>query len=371
MYHFRKSIEEISPYKPGKPVKEVERELGIKDSIKLASNENAWGFSPKSKAAMEEAIKNANIYPDGGSFYLRQKIAAFNHVPFENVIVGNGSNELLAIIMRTVLAEGTSVVSSQYAFSIYGIIAQMCGAKFITTPSPNCIPDVYSMMKACDESTAIIIVDNPNNPTGAYIPYEQMIDLMNFAEKNKIMLIVDEAYWEYVRAKDYKTMMTVFDKYQNLVITRTFSKAYGLCGLRIGYAIGAKHIMDLAHKVRDPFNVNIVAQYAGEAALDDQDFVKKTVRNTHEGIDFLYAELHKLGLKCVETQCNFILVEVPGCGKDFFDKLLQYAIIVRPMGAYHLNNHIRLTVGTMDQNKKAIEAIKGVLKNEKEVRHSC
>jgi histidinol-phosphate aminotransferase len=365
MYHFLKNIEAISPYRPGKPVKEVERELGIKNSTKLASNENAWGFSPKSKAAMEEAMKVANIYPDGGSFYLRQKIATFNNVPVENVLVGNGSNEVLEIIMRTVLSEDANVVASQYAFSIYGIIAQTCGAKFITTPSPNYVADVYSMMKACDDKTAVIVIDNPNNPAGTYVPYNQMMDIMDFAEKNKIMLIADEAYVEYPRAKDYKTMMSVFDKYEHLVVARTFSKAYGLCGLRIGYGIGNKHIIDLAHKVRAPFNVNIVAQYAGEAALDDQEFVKMTVKNTHDGIDLLYAELKKLGLKYVETQCNFVLIETPCAGKDFFNKLLHHGIIVRPLGGYGLDNHIRLTVGTLAQNKKAIAAIKGVMDDKK------
>ncbi|MCX6112512.1 MAG: histidinol-phosphate transaminase [Proteobacteria bacterium] len=361
MYHFCKNIEAISAYKPGKPVKEVERELGIKNSIKLASNENAWGFSPKSKAAMEEAIRNANIYPDGASFYLRRKISEFHNIPIDNIVVGNGSNEVLAVILRTILREGTNVVSSQHAFPVYKIMTQSCCAKFTAVPAQNYRFDVYSMMKACDENTAIIMIDNPNNPTGTYLPYNQMMDILNFAEKNKILFIADEAYIEYVRAADYKTMMNVFDKYENLVITRTFSKAYGLCGLRLGYGIGNKEIIGLAHKVRDPFNVNIIAQYAGEAALEDQDFVKRVVKNTHDGIDYLYSELKKIGLNYIETQGNFILVEVPGSGKEFFDKLLRYGIIVRPVGE-DLHKHIRLTVGTMEQNKKAIDAIKEVIK---------
>ena len=369
MYTFRKNIEAISAYKPGKPVKEVERELGIKNCIKLASNENAWGFSPKVKEAMEQAIKCANIYPDGASFYLRQKIAQFHNIPIENIIVGNGSNEVLAVLLRTVLGEKTNVVSSQYAFPVYKIMTQTCDAEFIATTSPNHTADVHAMMKACDENTAIIMIDNPNNPTGTYVPYNQMMEIVNFAEKNKIMIIVDEAYIEYVRATDYKTMMNVFDKYEQLVVTRTFSKAYGLCGLRLGYGIGNKDIIGLAHKVRDPFNVNLVAQYAGEAALDDQGFVKDVVKKTHEGIDYLYSELKKLGLRYIDSQCNFILVEVPGTGNDFFDKLLRCGVIVRPVGEA-LNNYVRISVGTMEQNIKVIEAIKGIIKNEKEIHHS-
>jgi histidinol-phosphate aminotransferase len=367
MYKFRSNIEEISPYKPGKPIKEVERELGIKNSLKLASNENAWGFSPLCMKAMQEAIKEANMYPDGNSFYLRNKIADFNNnveknnIELENINAGNGSNEVLEVIMRTVLSDGYNVVSSQYAFAIYKLISQCCGAEYIATPSKNYAFDTKAIMSACDEKTAIIVIDNPNNPTGTYIPYEKMIELVEFAEKKGILLICDEAYVEYVRAKDYKTMMSVCHKYKNLVVTRTFSKAYGLCGLRLGYAVAAKKVIDLANKVRAPFNVNIVAQHTGLAALDDQDFVKETVKKTHEGIDYFYDEFKKLGLNYIETQCNFMLLELADCGVKFFENLLKKGVIVRPMAGYGLQNFIRISVGTMEQNKLAIEAIKFVL----------
>jgi histidinol-phosphate aminotransferase len=367
MYKFRPNIEEISPYSPGKPIKEVERELGIRNSIKLASNENAWGFSPLSLKAMQEAIKEANIYPDGNSFYLRNKIADFNNnveknnIELENINAGNGSNEVLEVIMRTVLDKGSNVVSSQYAFAIYSIITQCCGAKYIATPSKNFAFDTKAIMAACDDNTAVIVIDNPNNPTGTYIPYKDMIELVEFAEKKGILLICDEAYVEYVRADDYKTMMSVCHKYKNLVVTRTFSKAYGLCGLRLGYAVAAKKVIDLANKVRAPFNVNIVAQQAGLAALDDQDFVHQTVKKTHDGIDYFYKEFKKLGLNYIPTQCNFILLELPFKGIDFFNKLLRQGVIVRPMGGYGLDKFIRVSVGTMEQNIKAVEAISSVL----------
>ncbi len=362
MFKLRECIKSVDPYAPGKPIKEVERELGIKDPIKLASNENAWGFSPKAMKAMEEAIREAYIYPDGNSFYLRQKIAEFNNVSADNVMVGNGSNEAFEVIMRVVLEPGRNVVSSQYAFALYKIVALTAGAKYIATPAKEYRYNYKAIINACDDNTAMIIIDNPNNPTGTYIPFNEMLELMEFAEKKGILLIADEAYIEYVRAKDFKSMMSVWGKYKNLVITRTFSKAYGLCGLRVGYVMADKEVIKYANMVREPFNVNLVAQYAATAALDDQDFINNTVKRTHEGIDYLIGELNTLGMKYLPTQCNFILVEVPEESKTFFEKLLRLGIIVRPMHGYGLPKFIRLSVGTMEQNKKAIAAIRSLIK---------
>ena len=362
MFKIRESIKAITPYIPGKPVKEVERELGIKDSIKLASNENAWGFSVKAKKAMEEAIKEANIYPDGNSFYLRQKIAEFEGIPIDNIITGNGSNEVLEVIMRLGLDDTKNVVSSEHAFAMYKIIAEACGAKYIASKAKEHRFDSKAIMDACDSNTAIIVIDNPNNPTGTYMPAEQMLEVLKFAKKNNILFISDEAYIEFIRAKDYKTMMEFFNDYDNLVVTRTFSKAYGLCGLRVGYGIAHKEIITMANRIRETFNVNIVAQYAATAALDDQNFVKEVVKKTHEGIDYFKTEFKSLGLKYLHTECNFMLVETPEDGKTFFDKLLRLGVIVRPMGGYGLPKHIRLSIGTMEQNKKAVSAIRSLLK---------
>jgi len=362
MFKVKESIKAITPYVPGKPVKEVERELGIKNSIKLASNENAWGFSPKAKAAMEEAIKEANIYPDGNSFYLRKKIAEFEGVPIDNIIVGNGSNEVLEIIMRLGLDQTTNVVSSEHAFAMYRIIAEACGSKYVASKATEHRFDAKAIIEACDSNTAIIVIDNPNNPTGTYMPYEQVLEVLKFAKKHNILLISDEAYIEFIRAKDYKTMMTVFNEYDNLVVTRTFSKAYGLCGLRVGYGAANKEIITMANRIRETFNVNVVAQYAATAALDDQEFVKEVVKKTHEGIDYFKTELQAMGINHLHTECNFMLVETPEDGKAFFEKLLKLGVIVRPMGGYGLPKHIRLSVGTMEQNKKVVAAIRSLLK---------
>ena len=361
MLKFKENIKAISPYIPGKPVKEVERELGIKDSIKLASNENAWGFSPKVKLAMEEAIKDVNIYPDGNTFELRKKLAEFNNVEMDNIVAGNASSEVLQIIMRTVIGKGTNVVSSEYAFAMYKIMAQSSNAEYRAAKSKNYGFDVDAMIEACDENTAVIVIANPNNPTGTHLSLKDMLKVLDFANKNSIMLISDEAYVEYVRAKDYGSLMSYVKKYDNLVVVRTFSKAYGMCGLRLGYAAGNKEIIDLASRVRDPFSANIVSQHAGIAAIGDQEFVQRVVRNTHEALDYLYVALKELGLNYIPSECNFILVEVPGTSLDFFNKLLRHGIIVRPMHGYGLNKHIRLSVGTMEQNKKVVAIIKSLL----------
>jgi len=361
MFRFKESIKAITPYSPGKPVKEVERELGIKDSIKLASNENAWGFSPKAKAAMEEGIKEANIYPDGSSYYLRRRLADFNNVDINNVIVGNGSNEVIELIMRTTLYKGCNVVSSQHAFAIYKIITEICDAEYRATKAYAHRFDAEAIMDACDDNTAFIIIDNPNNPTGTYMPFEKMLQILDFAEKRNILFIADEAYVEYARAKDYKSMMSVWGKYKNLIVSRTFSKAYGLCGLRIGYAIANSEVINYANVVREPFNVNLVAQHAALAALDDQKFVSDVVSKTHDGLDYLAKEVKAMGLNYLESQCNFMLIETPTEGKVFFEKLLRHGIIARPVANYGLNNSIRLTVGSTEQNTKAIEAIRKVL----------
>ncbi len=361
MFKFKENIKAISPYIPGKPVKEVERELGIKNSIKLASNENAWGFSPKVKVAMEEAIKDANIYPDGNTFYLRKQIAEFNNVKIENVVAGNGSSEVLQIVMRTVIGAGSNIVSSEYAFAMYKIMAQSSNAEYRAAKSKGYGFSADAIINVCDKNTAVIVIDNPNNPTGTYLPLKEMLKILDFAKNNSIMLISDEAYVEYVRAKDYKSLICYIKDYDNLVVARTFSKAYGMCGLRLGYAVGNKEIIDLANRIRDPFSANIVSQHAGIAAIEDQKFVQDVVNNTHEAIDYIYASLKEIGLNYIPTECNFILIEVPGTSVGFFNKLLRLGIIVRPMHGYGLNKHIRLSVGTMDQNKKAIEAIRSLV----------
>ncbi len=361
MFKFKENIKAITPYVPGKPVKEVEREHGIKNSIKLASNENAWGFSKKAKLAMEEAIKEANIYPDGNSHYIRARLAEFNNVDIDNVIVGNGSNEVIEIIMRTVLTKGCNVVSSQYAFAVYKIVTEVCDAEYRVTKANNYRFDAKAIMDACDENTAFIIIDNPNNPTGTYLPFDEMLTLLEFAEKKNILFIADEAYFEYVRAKDFKSMMSVWGKYKNLIVSRTFSKAYGLCGLRVGYAIANKDVIRFSNIIREPFNVNLVGQYAAIAALDDQKFVSEVIEKTHLGLDYICKELEALGLTYLPSECNFVLFQVPCDGKVFFTNLLKLAIIVRPMGGYGLCDFLRLTVGTMEQNKKAIQAIRTVL----------
>lgn len=361
MFFINENIANLTPYVPGKPIKEVEREIGIKNPIKVASNENPWGMSKLAKKAMKEAVEYVNLYPDGNSYYLREKLASFNNVKIENVIVGNGSNEILTLLMRIFLNENTNLVTGEYAFPIYKIVAKTLGSEVKLTKTKKLIYDVDAIIKACDKKTSMIIIDNPNNPTGTYISYEECLKILKFAKENKIICIFDEAYLEYVRAKDYKTMRSVFEEYDNLVITRTFSKAYGLCGLRIGYGLCHNWLADLYNKVRDPFNVNLIAQETAIAAIEDQKFVKEVIKKTHDAIDFLEGKLREMGYTTIDSQGNFLLVKVNTLSKEFFNKLLYQGIIVRPMVAPGLESYIRLSVGTEEQNKKIIEVFKKAL----------
>jgi histidinol-phosphate aminotransferase len=363
MYPNLDYLNNIIPYPPGKPIKEVERELGIKNAIKLASNENPWGFSDKVKKAIVKNIKDLNIYPDGNSFYLKQKIAQVHGVNIKNILVGNGSNEVLELIMRCFLTGGYSIVTGRYSFILYRLIGQALNAEVIFTQDKDLAYDADAIIRACDEKTAMIIIDNPNNPTGTYIPFNDILRIVDFAEKNKIITVIDEAYFEYARAKDYGSILKVFQDYKNLVVIRTFSKVYGLSGLRAGYAIAHEWILDLANRIRAPFNVNSLAQAGCLAAMEDMAFIKKIAGKNHACIDFFYKEFDKMGLKYLPTQCNFILVEIPISGKEAFEKLLRLGIIVRPVGNYGLEKYIRISIGTMVNNRKAINAIKKVLKN--------
>jgi histidinol-phosphate aminotransferase len=361
MYSINQNIINLNPYKPGKPIKEVERELGIKNPIKLASNENAWGTSEKAKKAMQESINEINLYPDGNSFYLRKAISFFNGVDEEEIITGNGSNEILTTLMRIFLNEKNNLVIGEYAFAIYQIVAKSLGCKINKAKTNNYKNSYENLINSCDENTALMIVDNPNNPTGTYINKAELNKLIEFTNKNKIILVIDEAYLEYVRANDYETALESFKKYDNLVITRTFSKAYGLCGLRIGYAVCHKWISDLYNKVRDPFNVNLMAQNTALAALKDQEFIKSVVKKTHAGIEFFYKEFKELNLNYIKSETNFILVNVKEDGNKFFKKLMQKGVIVRPMTGYGFKNHIRINVGKEEENKIAINKFKELI----------
>lgn len=365
MYIISESIKSISPYEAGKPIKEVEREYGVLNPIKLASNENVWGPSPKVLERLKNSLNDIFLYPDGNSHYLNLAIAQFNNVSYDRVFSGAGSNEIIELLLRVLVQKGTNVVTGKYSFSIYSIVTKACGGEILfAEPCKEksfIFPDADSIIKMCNKNTSVIIIDNPGNPTGMYLTESEMLKILDYAKKNKIVLISDEAYLEFVRASDYSSMRTYFNEYDNLVIINTFSKAYGLAGLRVGYAMCHEWLIDPVNRVRKAFNVNLLAQEAAIEALKDQEHVKKVLKLTHQALDYLKCEITKLGLECYDSQTNFLLVKVPDDSKQFFIKLLKKGVIVRPLKPYHLDNYVRISVGTNEQNLILLKALKEVL----------
>lgn len=349
-------IEALIPYPPGKPIEEVERELGIKGSIKLASNENPLGPSPKAVDAVAKAIKNLHRYPDGGWHYLKEKLARHLNVKPENLIIGNGSNEIIELVVRTFLKQGQEAVMGNPSFAVYPLVVPAAGGRNVLVPLKNLTHDLDAMLDAITENTKIVFIANPNNPTGTM---NTKAELDRFYEKlpEDVILVLDEAYYEFVTSKDFPNSMDYLKGSKNVVVLRTFSKIYGLAGLRIGYGIASERLVFYMNKVRQPFNVNSLAQIGAMAALDDDEHLKKSQKNNQDGLKYLFNELSAMGLECVPTQANFFLVKV-GNGKKVYDDLLKQGVIVRPMASYGLGEYIRVTVGLPDENKRFVEAIR-------------
>jgi histidinol-phosphate aminotransferase len=355
------NIERLIPYVPGKPVEELEREMGIKNAVKLASNENPLGPSPKGIAMMKRYIKQLHRYPEGGCYYLSEKLSKNLGVKPENILFGNGSNEVLEIIGRTFYEHGDEIVFSQYAFIVYKLVAQALGAVYHEVPANNLGHDLYNMLNYIHPKTKIVYLANPNNPTGTMFTKKEFRDFMDKVPQTTLV-VLDEAYSEYVDDKDYPDGLTFLKKYKNLIIVRTFSKIYGLAGLRIGYAVGDEKLISYMNRVREPFNVNTLAQFAALGALDDKEHIEKTKKITQEGFKYLYEELDKIGIEYIKSYGNFILIKTPMKGVDFYNLLLKEGVIVRPVAGYGLIDFVRVTVGTQTENKKFIIATKKVLK---------
>ena len=351
-------IEALVPYPPGKPIEEVERELGIKGSIKLASNENPLGPSPKAVDAVTNALKNLNRYPDGGCYYLKEKLANRLDVKPENIIIGNGSNEIIELVVRTFLRPGEEAVMGNPSFAVYPLAVPASGGKAVLVPLKNLTHDLDAMADAITEKTKIVFIANPNNPTGTMNTKAQL-DKFIGRLPDDIILVLDEAYYEFVTSKDFPNSFEYLKEGKNVVILRTFSKIYGLAGLRVGYGIASERLNFYMNKVRQPFNVNSLAQIAAMAALNDDEHIKKSQKNNREGLDYLFKELKAIGFECVPTQANFFLIKV-GRGKEIYEALLRQGVIVRPMASYGLGEYIRVTVGLPEENKRFVEAIKQV-----------
>jgi histidinol-phosphate aminotransferase len=350
-------LKKLPVYQPGRPIEEVARELNIPAAsiIKVASNENPFGPSPLALAALQKAIAGVNLYPDGNAFYLKQKLAAKLGIETANLILGNGSNEIIEFVAHALLAPGTNVVVSQYCFAIYPIVAKMFGAEVITVPARDHGHDLPAMLKAITPDTRIVFVANPNNPTGTLAPREEVIKFVNDVPDD-VLLVMDEAYIEFLDdAVDLVPLIRLGAR-KNLVLMRTFSKIYGLAGLRVGYGIADAGLISAFEKVRQPFNINLLAQAAALAALDDDEHVRKTRSNNFGGLQFFEKAFRRLNLQFVPSSANFILVRV-GEGQRVFDAMQKLGVIVRPMGGYQLPEWIRLSIGTPQENERSLGAL--------------
>jgi histidinol-phosphate aminotransferase len=348
-------------YQPGRPIEEVARELGLApDSIiKLASNENPLGPSPLARTAMRKAVADVNLYPDGNAFYLKQKLAAKLGVAPANLIPGNGSNEVIELIGHALLAPSAEVVVSQYCFAVYPIVTALFGAKLITVPAKNYGHDLDAMLAAITPNTRVVFVANPNNPTGTISSREDLARFVNAVPPN-VLVALDEAYVEFLNEPlDLLPDIRNGSK-PNLILMRTFSKIYGLAGLRIGYGVGHPDFIAALEKIRQPFNINSIAQAGALAALDDTQHVEKTRKINSRGLKLYARTFRKLGLVFIPSSANFILVQV-GDGQRVFAELQKLGVIVRPMGGYQLPEWIRISVGTTKENQRCIEALKTVL----------
>jgi len=352
------TLKDLPVYQPGRPIEEVARELGLPAAgiIKLASNENPFGPSLLALAAMQKALAGVNLYPDGNAFYLKQKLAAKLGVEPANLILGNGSNEIIEFAGHALLAPGTDVVVSQYCFAVYPIVTKLFGANLITVPAKNYGHDLPAMLKAITPRTRIVFVANPNNPTGTRAPREEVIRFINDVPDD-VLLVMDEAYIDFLNDPVDLSPLVRQSVRPNLILMRTFSKIYGLAGLRVGYGIGNPDFVAALEKIRQPFNLNLLAQTAALAALDDVEHVRKTRRNNFAGLEFFERAFRDLKLEFIPSAANFILVRV-GNGRKIFEALQKQGVIVRPMGGYQLPEWIRISIGTPEENERCLTALK-------------
>jgi len=360
------AVRALSPYVPGKPVSELERELGISGIVKLASNENPLGPSPRALEAMQAALADAWVYPDGSGHELKQAIAATLGVTPERLTLGNGSNDVLVLLAESFLRPGDEAVFSQYCFAVYPIAVQATGAKGVEVPAlpaTSSMPyghDLEAMRRAVGPRTRLVFIANPNNPTGTWADPAPLREFIA-ALPAHVVVVLDEAYFEYARVMGGQDGLAWLDAFPNLVVVRTFSKAYGLAGLRIGFAASHPEVADVLNRVRQPFNVNLPALAGASAALGDAAHVERTVALATRERDRVRAGLAALGLDVVPSIGNFVLARIGANARAVYDGLLRRGVIVRPVANYGLPEHLRITVGTAEQNERLLGALASVL----------
>lgn len=363
-------VQQLKPYLPGKPIDELERELGITNSIKLASNENPLGPSPKAVDAAKLVVAEVNLYPDGAGFKLSAALANKHNTVVDSITLGNGSNDVLELIARAFLTDKHSAVFSQYAFAVYPIVTQAIGAKAnVASAYPADHPtmpyghDLDAIYNAIDVSTRIVFIANPNNPTGTWLDIDALIEFLDKVPET-VIVVLDEAYYEYMPEALKPDSNALLKQFDNLILTRTFSKMYGLAGLRIGYSVSHPDVADLLNRVRQPFNANLIAQEAALASLDDVQHVNNSIDSNNRGLKQLADGFIELGLTFIPSIGNFITVDVKQDAMPVYDALLREGVIVRPVANYQLVNHLRITVGTESQNTRALNALTKALKGQ-------
>jgi len=354
-------VQGLVPYVPGKPIDELAREYGLTHIVKLASNENPLGPSPKLSTVLHEAMLHLTRYPDGSGHRLKTALAHQLDVALSQITLGNGSNDVLELVARTFASVGDEIIYSQYAFAVYPLITQAIGAKPVVVAAQSWGHDLTAIIASISAKTKLIFIANPNNPTGTYL---SLSSIVNFLEQvpSDVIVVIDEAYHEYaVSVTDYGSVLACLANYPNLVVTRTFSKAYGLAGLRVGFSVSHPDMAELVNRVRQPFNVNALALVGAEAVLSDSEYVARAVAMNQQGLDYLSSEIQRLGLAVIPSVANFITLDLSQPALPVYEQLLRQGVIVRPVANYGMPNHLRVSVGLPEENQVFVRALEQVL----------
>ena len=359
-------VRQLQPYSPGKPVEELERELGISNAIKLASNENPLGCSPLVTDMLSRASHHVELYPDANAYYLKQQLAQKLGIEPNQITIGNGSNDVLDLVARSFLDGGTAAIYSQYAFLVYALVTQACGAQaqVADANSPNAAQpyghDLDAMLTLIRDNTRVIFIANPNNPTGTWLESDALRSFLDQVPEH-IAIVIDEAYFEYVDIEQYPDSLQWLGQYPNLIVTRTFSKIYGIAGLRVGYAVSSPELADLFNRIRQPFNGNTLALAAARVALDDDAFVEQSRRSNQQGLQFMQAWFDKHGLDYIPSAGNFLTVRFGDDSARIYQGLLERGVIVRPVANYNMADFLRISVGSKPQLEQMFAALENIL----------
>jgi histidinol-phosphate aminotransferase len=356
----------LNPYQPGKPLSELEREYGITDAVKIASNENPAGISDKITRFLKENINELSRYPDGNGFELKTALAKFYDVDFEQLTLGNGSNDILELIARAFVAVGDEIIFSEHAFAVYPLVTKAIGATAVVTKATDWGYDLDNIVKAITDKTKVIFIANPNNPTGTWVTENDLSDFLKNVPEN-IVVVLDEAYFEYaihpeMNVKNYPDGLQWLSKYSNLIVTRTFSKAYALAGLRVGYSVSHQDMANILNRVRQPFNVNSMALMAATIALTDKAHLELSIKLNITGMNYIILELQKMNVNYIPSAGNFISIYLGNIANKIYDRLLYNGVIVRPIDNYGMPGYLRFSIGLADENKRAMLALKNSIK---------